>query len=469
MSGSSSDARLLLVGAEDTIAAVATPRGRSAIALLRVSGWRALEIVSRLAPDWRPEDRHPSLTALLDPDRGTVIDRGVVTLFRAPRSYTGEDLVELGVHGGFLVPELVLNALLAAGARQALPGEYTRRAVMAGKLDLLQAEGIADLVDAESGAMHQIALAHADGVLSRHVGELREAVLRLEALLAYDIDFPDEDEGPIGRERITTAADELLEMLDLLLRTSTTGELVRRGAVVVIAGAPNTGKSSLFNALVGSARAIVTDIPGTTRDAIEAVVDLGQWPVRLVDTAGLRETSNVVERLGIEVSERYLAGADLVLVVGDSGSSLSLAIDRVSHVSSVPIVAVRAKADLVALGDQSGRELVATGYQQPMWVSARTGTGLTHLVDVISQQLAMMHGPRAADTPLLTRERHREAIARARAEVAGFKAVWDSGALPATVAAVHLRAAEGALDGLVGTVDVEDVLDRVFRSFCVGK
>ncbi|MBX6333091.1 MAG: tRNA uridine-5-carboxymethylaminomethyl(34) synthesis GTPase MnmE, partial [Gemmatimonadaceae bacterium] len=397
MTGEGSAVPLVLPGADDTIVAIATPPGRGALAVLRVSGRDAYAVASRVLTPWRAEARRAYLASLCDPATGRVIDRPVVTVYAGPRSYTGEDLVEVSVHGGAVVPALALGAMLAAGAREALPGEFTRRAVANGKMDLLQAEAIADLVDAQSRAMHSVAVDQLEGSLSRRIASLRESLLQLEAMIAYDIDFPDEDDGPISRSEVAAAAERVIGALDALLGTAHTGEVVRRGAVVVIAGAPNAGKSSLFNALVGSTRAIVTDVPGTTRDAIEAVLDVGAWPVRLVDTAGLREASDVVERLGIEVSERYLRGADVVLACGDDDAQLAETIQRVEQLSPAAIIPVRTKCDIVSIGsyssagygDSRGAELVADRYQStggrrgpPVHVSAATGAGLGELTGV---------------------------------------------------------------------------------------
>ncbi|HET7457206.1 MAG TPA: tRNA uridine-5-carboxymethylaminomethyl(34) synthesis GTPase MnmE [Gemmatimonadaceae bacterium] len=477
--GTRPSSSLPLPGADDTIAAVATAAGRGAVAVVRVSGTRAHEVARRVVRPWPEAARAARLCAVHDPATGEVIDRAVVTRYDAPRSYTGEDAVEVATHGGLLVPAAVLAALVAAGAREALPGEFTRRAVLNGKLDVVQAEAVGDLVDARSPAMRRAALAQLDGGLSRRVAALRDAVLEVEALVAYDIDFPEEDDGPLPRARATAAADALLASLDALLATAPAGELVREGAVVVIAGAPNAGKSSLFNALVGEARAIVTDVPGTTRDAIEAVVDGGGFPLRLVDTAGLRETADVVERIGVEVSERWLGRAHAVLACGEDERSLRNTVERVGAHTDAPLVEVRTKADLPRVGgggwgvnDRSGRPDPTPHTPHPVVsVSAETGAGLRELLAAVGGALAARYGTPSPsqESPLVTRERHRRALAEAREEVAGFRAAWAEGALPAPVAAVHLRAAAHALEELIGVVDTEDVLGRVFASFCVGK
>jgi tRNA modification GTPase len=388
------------------------------------------------------------------------LDQALVTTFIAPDSFTGENLVEISGHGGHYVPALVMETLVSRGARPALPGEFTRRAVLNGKLDITQAEAIGDLVDARSGAMHRAALAQLDGGLSRRIAALRDALISVESLIAYDIDFPEEDDGPISRDRVMNEVSELEKSLDALLATVPLGEVIREGAVVVIAGLPNVGKSSLFNALLGRSRAIVTDIPGTTRDAIEGFLETTQWPLRLVDTAGLREADDVVERIGIEVSEKYLGWANVVLACGDSDSSLSQVLATLDGKTSAPVIRVRTKADLLS---------VVPPERFDVKVSAETGEGLSDLIDLIDKALAASVGSVVVDTPILTRSRHIHGITQARSEIEGFAKAWREEELPAPVAAVHLRSATVALESLIGAVSTEDVLDRVFSSFCVGK
>ena len=236
---------------------------------------------------------------------------------------------------------------------------------------------------------------------------------------------------------------------------------MREGAVVVIAGPPNAGKSSLFNALLGKSRAIVTEIPGTTRDALEAVIDGPKWPLRLVDTAGLRHTADRIERLGIEVSERYLASAEVVLACAETPGELEQTVSEVRERTTAPIQPVLTKMDLVSFSDKVSNGILG--------VSAETGSGLSQLLTRVEEIVDAQCGARPADLPILTRARHKQALATARAEIEQFQVAWGEGKLPATVAAVHLRTAIAALEELVGAVDVEDILGRVFSSFCVGK
>lgn len=445
---------------DDTIVAVASPAGRGAVALVRLSGPEAFSIAARHLRVWPRNPRETHLCDVFDGDQR--LDQSLVTLFPAPNSFTGEDTVEFSTHGGYLVPSTIVAALISSGARQALPGEFTRRAVLNGKLDVLQAEAIGDLIDASSHVMQRTALSQLDGGLSRRLLGLREDLIGLEALLAYDVDFPEEDDGPVPRKRIEETAGRINRSLESVLATAPAGEVIREGAIVVIAGPPNAGKSSLFNALLGRSRAIVTEIPGTTRDALEAVIDSGKWPLRLVDTAGLRETHDRIERLGIEVSERYLASAHVILACAEDPMSLEETVDLVGKRSTAPVLAVQTKSDLVSSRDDSPHPVAVP-------VSAETGSGLQELLGAIDGALDKRHGEITPDLPVLTRARHRKAISTARSEVEEFTNAWREQALPATVAAVHLRTAVVALEELIGAVEVEDVLDRVFSSFCVGK
>lgn len=451
----------------DTIVALATPSGRGAVAVVRLSGPDAYQLARRHVAPWPSRSRVATLATIRDA-RGGVLDQALVTVFEGPRSFTGEDTVEIATHGGALVPTLVCAALISSGARQAVGGEFTRRAVLNGKLDLVQAEAIGDLIDARSRAMHGAALQQLDGGLSRRILALREQIIDVEALVAYDIDFPGEDDGPIPRERIEQAVHAVCQSIEALLATAPAGELIREGAVVVIAGPPNAGKSSLFNALVGAERAIVTDVPGTTRDAIEAVIDTNAWPVRLVDTAGLRETTDLVERIGIEVSTKYLHQADVVLSCGDSDVSVQATVASIATMTSAAVLGVRTKSD-VAFEPRRGEGVASGGGGDVLHVSALTGEGIQAVLRAIDDAISARHGTLRLDAPVLTRERHRRALMLARDEVLGFHRAWHDECLPAPVAAVHLRAAAHELEDVVGAIDVEDIFDRLFQTFCVGK
>ncbi|HEX8209866.1 MAG TPA: tRNA uridine-5-carboxymethylaminomethyl(34) synthesis GTPase MnmE [Longimicrobium sp.] len=451
----------------DTVAAIATAQGRGAVALLRVSGPGALDVLRRVAPALGdgPVPRVQRLAALRHPETAELLDRGLVAFFPAPGSYTGEDTVEITTHGGVLTPQLVLDALLAAGCRPAEPGEFSRRAYLNGKLDLLQAEAVLDLIDGRSRALHRAAIHQMERGLSRHVEELRRAIIGAEALIVYSIDFPEEDEPPVPPARIRAAAEDVLARISHLLATAPEGELLRDGALTVLAGRPNSGKSSLFNALLGTERAIVTEVPGTTRDALEATLSVNGYPFRLVDTAGLRETADLVEGIGIEVARRYLAAADLVLFCVEAGRTLEP--DEAAFLATVDperTVLVRTKADRVGDGGRGLGSETAEG----VLVSAAEGTGLEELRQVLLHRAFGGILGEPGEAPLVTRERHARALRAARDEVRGFLDAQANG-VPMEYAATHLQAAAAALEDLVGAVTIDDVLGRVFGDFCVGK
>jgi len=441
----------------DPIVALATPPGRSAVALLRLSGRGVFAIAQRALFPWRPDPPRTVFRARLSAPGGAPIDDVLAVAFPGPHSYTGEDVVEISTHGGLLTPAEALAALTAAGARPAEAGEFTRRAVLNGKMDLLQAEATADLIDAGAPAQRRRALSQLDQGLSRRLESLRGQILELEGLTAYEIDFPEEDDGPVAPERVVTAWTGVRERVAELLGTAGEGERLREGALLVIAGPPNAGKSTLFNALLGSERAIVTEVPGTTRDAIEAPAVIAGFPFRLVDTAGLRDTEDRIEKLGIEVSRKYLGAADLVLYCEEGAGSREPS-QSLQDLCAAPVVLVHTKSDLARGASPTSR----------LAVSAVTGAGLA---DLKAELARVAFGKLIAlgdVEPVVTRARHRQALETALRELDLFKEARDGG-VEAVAAATHLRAATLALDALIGAVTPDDVLDRVFSSFCVGK
>jgi tRNA modification GTPase len=438
----------------DPIVALATPPGRSALAVIRLSGTGAFEVASRVIPAFVATPPRVARLATFRDAAGESIDRGLYLVFPGPRSESGEDVVEFQCHGGLVVPMRLLAAIQAAGARSAAAGEFTRRAVLNGKLDLLQAEGLGDLIDAEVPAQARSALHQLAGGLSKRIAALRAAMLDLLALLSYDVDFPEEDEGPLPRQRLERARLTVLDEVRRLLATAPLAERIRGGALVVLVGPPNAGKSSLFNALLGRERALVTDIPGTTRDAIEAHADFHGWPIRLVDTAGLGEAQDRIDALGQAMSHRYLDAADLVVLCHAADT-----VDPPAAGTMAPgrLVEVRTKSDLTPIG--RGTELC---------VSALTGEGLDGFRRAVAERL-FQAGTNLADLePALTRERHRVALEEAAGALAAAAPHLEPQG-DAVLAAHHVQNAVRALDELVGAVDIEEVLDRVFSSFCVGK
>ncbi len=462
----------------DTIVALSTAPGVGAIAVVRMSGPDAFRVLREVAPeveDLAPAARAATLLRIVDPEDGVVIDRALVTRFVAPDSYTGEDLVEISCHGGVLVPHLVLDACRSAGAREAEPGEFTRRAYLRGRMDLVQAEAVDDLIHARSRALHRASVAQLERGLSERVGALRAELVRLEALLAHHVDFPEEDDPPVPLERVREEAGEVARSIERMLATAPEGELLREGALVVLAGRPNVGKSSLYNALLGRERAIVTEIAGTTRDAIEADVELGGFPFRLVDTAGLRETDERIERLGIEVTRRYLESAEVMLFCVEAGKPLDEE-ERafLDAQRGRTLIVVETKGDRVDGLDQVGEAFEAGGLSaaERSWrairVSTVSGQGLDEVRTALPALVFAGLARGADDVPVITRRRHARALRDAAEAVKAFGTALEDG-VPPEVAGAHLREAESALEDLVGVISTEDVLDVVFRDFCVGK
>ncbi len=475
--------------AVDSIAAMATAAGPGAIALVRISGPEAFQILGALTPDQdQPAPRTASVRSITDGTGGNLLDRALVTAFPRPDSYTGEDVVEISCHGGWLVPRLILDACIARGARLAEPGEFTRRAVLHGKMDLVQAEGVLDLIEGRSKAQHDAALFQVERGLSRRIAELREQFVTLEAFLAHHIDFPEEDEAPVPVDGVVDAAAALREALEELLETAPEGELLREGALTVLAGPPNSGKSSLYNALLGEERAIVTDVPGTTRDALEAVISLGGFPFRLVDTAGLHDSDDRVEELGIEVAHRYLDRADLVLFCVESDAEVGTAErEFLAGLKDVPTVLLRTKADLASSdresrsgppgnrapedgesGDAESEHPKGTNVTESVQLSVVDGSGLGRLHALLPELVYGGLVRTGASAPALTRTRQAEAVRRARDHLVAFMGALEAGT-PVAVASAQLRPAETALEELLGLISTDDILDRVFREFCIGK
>jgi tRNA modification GTPase len=439
----------------DTIFALASGAGRAAIAVIRLSGAEAGAVLDRIAGR-RPAPRRAVLRQLRDPGTDEPLDRGLVLWFPGPRSYTGEDSAELHLHGGRAVVAAVAAALVRAGARPAEPGEFTRRAFQNGRLDLTEAEGIADLIDAETEAQRRQALRQAEGGLAALHRQWRDRALRLLAHQEAAIEFADEDLPNDLEDRAKAGAAALRAEIMTLLAEGARGERLREGLEVTILGAPNAGKSSLLNALVGRETAIVSPWAGTTRDVVEARLDLGGVPVTLADTAGLRATEDEVEAEGVRRARQRGAAADLVLAVfaaDRTPDSETLAL--LDNDGGPRILVVASKIDLCPPPAEIGG--VA-----PAAVSLVTGEGLEALRQRLRDVVLDLAG--SGEAVALTRPRHRAALA----DAAGWLEAAEAAPLPELVAEA-LRAALRALARLGGEAGVEEVLDALFRDFCIGK
>lgn len=453
----------------DTIAAISTPPGEGGIGIVRLSGPDAVAIAESLfvpAGRHRMDDtaRRVFYGHVAEPG-GAVIDEVLVHVMRAPHSYTREDVVEINCHGGAAPLQAVLERVLVAGARLAAPGEFTRRAFLNGRIDLVQAEAVIDRIRARTSAGLRAASAAAGGMLSRELNTLKDTLVNALARVEAAVDFPDEDLEDLVDHRLQSDIAAAHDQMRRLLETAHAGRLYREGAAIAIAGRPNVGKSSLFNALLRDARAIVSAQPGTTRDRIEEHIALNGIPVRLVDTAGLRAADDEVERLGIDIARDALRAADIVLLVVDA-VGMSTAEDHalaaeMEHLEQPVWVAVN-KLDLMP-------GAVAPDFLQKFrgisLISAKTGQGLQELESSLA---ALLMGDAAAgpDQGLITRAHQRDSLRRA-ADAAG-RMLAHYGASP-EVLSVDLREALSALGEITGETTPEDVLERIFSTFCIGK
>lgn len=461
-----------MIQTTDTITAIATARGRAALAIVRVSGPRAVSVAASCfrGSDLRDVDSHTAHVGYwLAPD-GTEIDHVVTTVFRAPRSATGEDIVEISCHGGDFAPALILESLIRSGARLAAPGEFTQRAFLNGKLDLAQAEAVADLIHASSSMAHRVSVSHLQGRYSELLSRLRDELLELCAFVELEIDFTDEDVEFADRARLEALLAHADGLLAELLASYRVGELVRDGVRVVIGGRPNAGKSTLLNALVGRDRAIVSPVPGTTRDAIEADAEIEGLRFRFVDTAGLRETSDAIEAEGVRRAHHSIDRADMLLYVYDLSAGLDEAetkfLQDITAQSNLALIVVGNKQDLIderikpALDDAPFTALSA---EQGQRESAELDALVRLLVDTVAAGLSD-----ADASHVVTNQRHRQHLREALRAVRAARAALDAG-LSGDLFTLDLRAALHELGAITGEITNEDVLDQIFSRFCIGK
>ncbi len=453
----------------DTIAAIATPFGESAIGVVRLSGPDTLKILNEVfkTPSKRIKPRYAHYGWILDSE-GNPIDEAVVVYYRAPRSYTGEDMAEISVHGNPLILKKVLNRLMEAGARLAEPGEFTKRAFLNGKLDLTQAEAVAELISAKTELARKLALNQLRGELSKEIKPLREELLMLHALVESSIEFEEEDIPTIGKEELKERLRSVLERVNRLLETARTGKFIRQGIKLAIVGRPNVGKSSLFNRLLGEERAIVTEVAGTTRDYLEGTVNIGGIPVRLIDTAGIRETEDLVEKIGVERSLRKLEEADLVLFVVDASkedlSEEEISLARKVADSGKTTVVVLNKLDL-------GRKLrlpedFPLKDAPRVEVSAKTGEGIDKLRNLILEKVGVNT---AEGGNIYISVRHENLLKRAKAALENALNYLEGEFYSPEILMLDLREATDALGEILGEIATEDVLGQIFSTFCIGK
>jgi tRNA modification GTPase len=446
----------------DTIAAIATSTHSGGVGIIRISGPKAHAILAktlRKLPE-KPDPRRLYFGSISSPPHTRSSDSGFGVLMPGPQSFTGEDVAEIQCHGGALNLQRVLTAVLQAGARAAERGEFTRRAFLNNRLDLTQAEAVLDIIEARTAAGLDSAQRHLHGNLGQEVEGLRKRVLRVLAHLEVQIDFVTEDLPTFDAESMLNDMRALKSELDALAHTFEQGKILRQGVSVALAGPPNVGKSSLFNALLKESRSIVTDIPGTTRDYIEEHANLGGVPMVLVDTAGLRHTEDAVESAGVERTHQRIEHADIVLSVHD----ITLPSSKESHIRDIPD---SHRIDILNKTDQTIHPTWEHEFPDAIRVSALTGEGLSKLVDVLKER-AGIGGETERHTAIITRARHFDALQRASQALEHAATALES-KMPTEIIAGEIQLTLEAVGDIVGVTTSEDVLDQIFGEFCIGK
>lgn len=458
---------------EDTISAVATAIGEGGIGIIRISGPQAVMIADNLFQGFRGR-KASSVTShqaaygnIIDPSSGMIIDEVLLLPMLAPHSYTREDVVEIHCHGGPVPLKKILHLTLAQGARLAEPGEFTKRAFLNGRLDLTQAEAVIDIIRAKTDASLRMAVNHLSGQLSEQIRLIRHDILGMIAQLEASIDFPEEDIEELAANKVAQNVKETIMRIGNMLATANTGRILREGLETVIIGKPNVGKSSLLNALLREKRAIVTDVPGTTRDVIEEYVNIRGIPLKIVDTAGIRETADIVEKLGVEKSRELLARADLILFVLDASVPLS-AEDRevLALMQERQAVVLINKTDLpVALQMNELNQLISD--KKIIKLSVLEGTGLEELEQTI---VDMVYGGQVvqAEGAFVNNVRHANLLRQGQMHLEAVLETVDAN-MPPDCIVVDLRDAWEKLGEITGDTVGEDIIDQIFTQFCIGK
>jgi tRNA modification GTPase len=447
----------------DIIAAIATPPGRGGIGIVRISGGNLQTIVKAILGSI-PSPRSAHLSHFLD-ENDQSIDQGIAIYYPSPHSYTGEDVLELQGHGGPAVINLLLSRCLRLGARLAEPGEFTLRAFLNNKLDLIQAESVADLIDASTTGAARCAMRSLQGEFSATIQALVRALIDLRMLVEATLDFPEEEIDFLESARAATQLQDIRKKLEHVLRSSRQGNLLQEGVNVVLVGQPNVGKSSLMNRLAGDDVAIVTEVPGTTRDTIQQLIQIEGIPLHIIDTAGLRETTDIVEKSGIARTHAAIRKADLVLLLIDSRYGLTDADQQVlqSLPAGLPLLTVSNKIDLVSesarIEEESGKPMV--------YLSARTGAGLALLRAKMLEMIGWQSNI-AGEGMFMARQRHLQALSKARTHLDNAAAWVESGG-QLELLAEELRLAQLALSSITGEFTADDLLGEIFSRFCIGK
>lgn len=452
-----------------TIAAISTPYGTGGISIIRISGSRALEIADKVfkASSKKKLAEVPSHTihhGHIVSSEGKVLDEVLASVMLSPRTYTGEDTVELNCHGGLFTTKRILEEVLKAGAENASRGEFTKRAFLNGKTDLARAEAVIDLINSKTNLEQSISVNHLGGRLSEKINSLRERLLALIAHVQVLIDYPDEELEPLSDDEFMNELSSIKLEASKLLATSEAGSLIKNGIKTAIVGKPNVGKSSLLNLLSGEEKAIVTDIEGTTRDAIEECVSLGGISLNLADTAGIRETDDKIEAIGVKRSKEYIEKSKLIIFVTDSVSGIDENdIEIIESLKDKKCIALINKCDKAKPKDDS---ILKANFERIIPFSAKTSEGLKELEETIKEMFEI--GEIENNSDIITNARHKDALIKAEAALSSAIASSQMG-ISADTLFIDIEDAISALGEIVGLTVSEEVVDRIFHSFCVGK
>ena len=486
----------MTINKQDTICAPATVPGTGAISVIRLSGPEALSIADKvvtcIGTPLSSTDGYRIRYGTVFDNNGEIVDNVLVSVFRAPHSYTGEDSAEISCHASGYIVQTIIGLLLDAGARSAGPGEFTRRAFVNGKMDLAQAEAVADVIAAQDKAAHRVAMNQLKGGYSKELGKLRAKLLKMTSLLELELDFSEEDVEFASRGELSLLVNDVLHHVSTLASSFKRGNAVKNGLPVAIIGPANSGKSTLLNAIIGEDRAIVSDIAGTTRDTIEEVINVGGVSLRFIDTAGIRDTEETVEKIGIGRSLKKMQEASIILGILDPARGFSSMREDVQFflsnvdLSEQKLILVLNKIDLAEGGKEAdsgvnknvirGNEIVSLIENKSIdiplvKISAKTGEGLVDLMSTLSNKASDLVG--TSDSTLVTNLRHYEALRKSEAPLrrvlAGLGATDHAAPLPPDLIAQDLREALHYIGSIVGEISTDEVLGSIFREFCVGK
>ncbi|MHC1684958.1 MAG: tRNA uridine-5-carboxymethylaminomethyl(34) synthesis GTPase MnmE [Clostridiaceae bacterium] len=455
----------------DTIAAVATAMGEGGISIIRVSGSKAVASVDFIFCGVNKKkliDIKPYTMMyghIIDKDSKETIDEVIVSFMKGPRSFTAEDTIEINCHGGVVATKKVLENVIRCGVRIAEPGEFTKRAFLNGRIDLSQAEAVIDIIRAKTELSMKSAVMQSEGRLSKEIGALRNKLLEVIAHIEATVDYPEDDLEEMTSEKMDVEIDNILEKINYLLVTAEEGKILREGLSTVIVGKPNVGKSSLLNALTMENRAIVTDIPGTTRDVIEEFISIDGVPIRIIDTAGIRETEDVVEKIGVERSKEKIEEADLVILMLDSSKPLDEEdLEIIHYIKDKKYIVLFNKVDLKSKMNIKEIKYINSEYIIP--ISAVSGEGIDDLKRVIKE--LFFRGDITAQDILITNSRHKEVLYRAKESLLSSKnALKNTFAID--LASIDVRNAWSSLGEINGDTLEEDLIDKIFSEFCLGK